>query len=81
MTEQTETNLEAPKSEEILTLSPEEEFKIKTICEFLFFDQYTDYVTYTRFEQCFQPLLNDINISTDKIFKEIAGKQKKIYYL
>ena len=77
MTEQTETNLETNKSEEILTLSPEEEFKIKTICEFLFFDQYTDYATYTRFEQCFQPLLNDINISTDKIFKEIAGKQKK----
>ena len=58
-------------------LSEEEEFKIKTVCEFLFFDQLKDYATYNRFEQCFQPLINDLNLSTDKIFKELAGKQKK----
>ena len=58
-------------------ISQEEEFKIKTICEFLFFDQFKDYATYNRFEQCFQPLINDLNLSTDKIFKELAGKQKK----
>ena len=58
-------------------LTPEEEFKIKTTCEFLFFDKFKDYATYNRFEQCFQPLINDLNLSTDKIFKELAGKQKK----
>ena len=71
MTEQTDSN------DEIHLITPEEEFKIKTICEFLFFDQFTEYATYTRFEQCFQPLINDLNLSTDKIFKELAGKQKK----
>ena len=58
-------------------ITEDEEFKIKTICEFLFFDQFKDYVSYNRFEQCFQPLINDLNLSTDKIFKELAGKQKK----
>ena len=58
-------------------LSPDEEYKIKTICEFLFFDQFKEYVTYNRFEQCIQPLVNDLYLSTDKIFKELAGKQKK----
>ena len=71
MTEQNESN------DEIYNITPEEEFKIKTICEFLFFDQFTEYANYTRFEQCIQPLINDLNLSTDKIFKELAGKQKK----
>ena len=60
-----------------LLLTPEEEFKIKTICEFLFFDQFQDYASYNRFELCFQPLTNDLNLSIDKIFKEIVGKKKK----
>jgi len=64
-------------SPENLLLTSEEEYKIKTICEFLFFDQFKDYATYNRFEQCFQPLTNDLNLSIDKIFKELAGKQKK----
>ena len=64
-------------SPEKLLLSPEEEFKIKTICEFLFFDQFKDYVSYNRFEQCIQPLVNDLYLSTDKIFKELAGNKKK----
>ena len=71
MTEQIESN------DEIYNITPEEEFKIKTLCEFLFFDQFTEYANYTRFEQCIQPLINDLNLSTDKIFKELAGKQKK----
>ena len=71
MTEQNESN------EELYNITPEEEFKIKTICEFLFFDQFTEYANYTRFEQCIQPLINDLNLSTDKIFKELAGNQKK----
>ena len=71
MTDQSELKLED------FLLSPDEEFKIKTVCEFLFFDQFKDYATYNRFEQCFQPLINDLNLSTDKIFKELAGQQKK----
>ena len=60
-----------------LGLSPEEELKLKTICEYLFFDEYKDYVTYNRFEQCFQPLFNNIKISIDKVFKTIVGEKKK----
>ena len=71
MADQTELN---PQN---FLLTPEEEFKIKTTCEFLFFDKFKDFATYNRFEQCFQPLINDLNLSTDKIFKELAGKQKK----
>ena len=71
MTDLTELSLEN------FLLTPEEEFKIKTTCEFLFFDKFKYYATYNRFEQCFQPLINDLNLSTDKIFKDLAGKQKK----
>ena len=60
-----------------LGLTPEEEIKLKTICEYLFFDEYTDYASYTRFEQCFQPLFNNIKISIDKVFKTIVGNKKK----
>ena len=58
-------------------LSPDEELQIKTICEYLFFDQYKDYVTYNRFEQCFQPLFNNVEISIDQVFKSIVGPKKK----
>ena len=61
-----------------LGLTPEEEIKLKTICEYLFFDEYTDYASYTRFEQCFQPLFNNIKISIDKVFKTIVGNKKNI---
>ena len=72
-----------------LGLTPEEEENLQTICEFLFFDQYTDSATYQRFEQCFQPLFgsnlnseinnksNSSSISTDSIFKEICGPKRK----
>ena len=55
----------------------ENQIKIKTICEFLFFDQYQDNATFLRFEQCFQPLFNNINISMERIFKDICGPKKK----
>ena len=60
-----------------LGLSQEEELHLKTICEYLFFDEYKDYVTYNRFEQCFQPLFNKIKISIDKVFKSMVGEKKK----
>ena len=60
-----------------LGLSPEDENKLKTISEYLFFDQFKDYTTYNRFEQCFQPLFNNIPISMDKVFKNIVGDKKK----
>ena len=73
-----------------LGLSPDEEESLKTICEFLFFDQYTYSATFQRFEQCFQPLFvsstnleknnksNSSIISTETIFKEICGPKKSI---
>ena len=60
-----------------LGLTPEEELNLKTISEYLFFDEYKEYVTYNRFEQCFQPLFNNIEISIDKVFKSIIGEKKK----
>ena len=51
--------------------------KIKTICEFLFFDQYKDTSTFQNFEKCLQPLLNNIDISIEKVFKDICGPKKK----
>ena len=60
-----------------LGLNPEEENKLKTITEYLFFDEFKDYVTYNRFEQCFQPLFNNVQISIDKVFKSIVGEKKK----
>ena len=60
-----------------LGLSPEEENQLKTISEYVFFDQFKDFATYNRFEQCFQPLFNNIPISMDKVFKNICGEKKK----
>ena len=31
----------------------EDQIKIKTLCEYLFFDQYQDTATFPRLEQCF----------------------------
>ena len=55
----------------------ETQILIKTICDFLFFDQYQDTATFSRFEKCFQPLYNNIDISFEKVFKEICGEKKK----
>ena len=60
-----------------LGLSQEEENQLKTISEYLFFDEFKDFVTYNRFEQCFQPLFNNVQISIDKVFKNICGEKKK----
>ena len=58
-------------------LNPEEDLKLKTICEFLFFDHLKNEATYPRFEQCFQPLFTESNISMFSIFTEIAGEKRK----
>ena len=52
--------------------------QIKTICEFLFLDQYGNTASFSRFEKCFQPLFCEKeNISFLKIFKDIVGPKKK----
>ena len=56
----------------------DDQLKIKTLCDFLFFDQFQDTATFPRFEQCFQPLFNNIkNISMETVFKDICGPKKK----
>ena len=56
----------------------DDQLKIKTLCDFLFFDQFHDTATFPRFEQCFQPLFNNIkNISMETVFKDICGPKKK----
>ena len=54
-----------------------DEIKIKTICEYLFFDQFQDTATFEIFEKCFQPLFNNVKISLEKVFKDICGRKKK----
>ena len=58
-------------------LNEVEEVQLKTICEYLFFDQFKDYASFPRFEQCFQPLFNSTNITLDSVYKEICGPKKK----
>ena len=58
-------------------LNPEEDLKLKTICEFLFFDRLKNEATFPRFEQCFQPLFTESNLSMLSIFTEIAGEKRK----
>ena len=60
-----------------LGLSQLEEVQLKTICEYLFFDQFHEHASFPRFEQCFQPLFNETNISLDSLYKEICGPKKK----
>ena len=55
----------------------EDQIKIKTLCEYLFFDQYQDTSTFPRFEQCFQPLFNNVTLSMENVFKDICGEKKK----
>ena len=55
----------------------EDQTRIKTLCEFLFSDQFGETASFNRFELCFQPLFNNIDISLDKVFKYICGKKKK----
>ena len=60
-------------------LTNDEFQKIKTILDFLFFDNYTYIISFSRFEQCFLPLFsNKINSEIlFSIFKEISGIKKK----
>ena len=58
-------------------INAEEEEKLRTICEFLFFDHLKTEATFPRFEQCFQPLFPDSELSMLDIFTEIAGKKRK----
>ena len=61
-----------------LNLTEEEQKKINTICDYLFFDQFSEIVTFLRFERCFQPLFSeDKNFDIEEIFKEICGQKKK----
>ena len=55
----------------------EDQIKIKTLCEYLFFDQFQETATFPRFEQCFQPLFNNVTISMETVFKDICGEKKK----
>ena len=58
-------------------LNPEEELKLRTICEYLFFDHLKNEATFPRFEQCFQPLFNNSDLSMFSLFTEIAGEKRK----
>ena len=58
-------------------LKQEDDLKLRTICEFLFFDHLKNEATYPRFEQCFQPLFPDSDLSMLSIFTEIAGEKRK----
>ena len=60
-----------------LGLTELEDVQLKTICEYLFFDQFHNHVSFPRFEQCLQPLFNDTSISLYSIFKDICGPKKK----
>ena len=60
-----------------IILTFEEEKKLSTICEFLFFDPYTDKCRYLRYEKCLQPLFSNTKISMITVFKEICGPKKK----
>ena len=61
-----------------LGLTKEEDKKIKIICEFLFFDQFTEIASFLRFEKCFQPLFSEEpDLDFDILFKELCGQNKK----
>ena len=61
-----------------LGITKEEEKNIKMVCEYLFFDQFTEIATFLRFERCFQPLLSDDpNLDLENLFKELCGPKKK----
>ena len=61
-----------------LGLTQEEENKIKLVCEYLFFDQFTEIASYKRFERCFQPLFSDEpDLDLEDLFEELCGTKKK----
>ena len=58
-------------------IKTEEDEKLRTICEFLFFDHLKNEATYPRFEQCFQPLFSNSDLQMLSVFTEIAGEKRK----
>ena len=58
-------------------IKTEEEQQLRTICEFLFFDHLKNEATFPRFEQCFQPLFPNSDLSMIQVFTEIAGEKRK----
>ena len=50
---------------------------IKTVCEYLFFDQFKDTASFQGFERAFSCLFPKTDIEFDKVFKEICGDKKK----
>ena len=59
------------------SLTEKELRNIKTICEYLFFDQFKDSASYQGFERAFSSLLPKKEIQLDIVFKEICGEKKK----
>ena len=58
-------------------IKTEEDGKLRTLCEYLFFDHLKNEATFPRFEQCFQPLFPDTDMPMLSIFTEIAGEKRK----
>ena len=60
----------------------EEEFeKVKTLSDFVFFDEYQNKASYPQFEKTFGAFLNSEEISLEKAFKDIVGPKKKFITL
>ena len=51
--------------------------KLRTICEFVFFDQFKDSCTYESFEKLFSLCFIGDDISLNKVFIEIIGEKRK----
>ena len=60
-----------------IDLNQEEFLKIQTILDFLFFDHFSSYASFPRFEQSFQPLFSNQSFNFFTIFKEICGQKRK----
>ena len=60
-----------------INLTEEELTKLKTVCDYLFFDQYKDSSTFSHFEKSFAFLVSGKDMSLEKIFKEICGEKRK----
>ena len=60
-----------------INLTEEELLNLKTVCDYLFFDQYKDTATFTQFEKSFAFFFPQKNVSLENVFKEICGPKKK----
>jgi hypothetical protein len=58
-------------------MKQDDDIKLRTVCEFLFFDHLKNEATFPRFEQCFQPLFPEHEFSMLSLFTEIAGEKRK----